>query len=131
MGYFDLGISLGLAIYGIIVGLLTFKDSFKEWFYGEVFEDTILGEAGEYLFFPNQNMIENSDAGKTFINVMAFLGIHLFLFALFMLVFTLIGGLLSPLIFLGVVVGPFIYYFVKRKRAKALAKLNEDEETSK
>lgn len=129
MGYFETGLTLGLFVYAVIIGLLTFKDSFKEWFYGELFEDTVFGSSGQYLFFPSENMIDKTNALNTFVNVASFLSIHLLLFAIFMVVFTIIGGLLSPLIFLGVVIGPFIYYLVKKKRAKR-EEQNEDEQSS-
>jgi fatty acid desaturase len=127
MGYFDIGLTLGLFFYGVIIAALTFNSKFKIWFYDELFEDTFLGEAGKYLFFPDKDdEISTLDA---IISVLVLILIHFLLFLGWIIIWILTGGILSPFLLLSAVVGPIIYYNSKRKKLKTETEESEEEET--
>lgn len=133
MGYFEIGLNLGLFVFAIYVGALTFNKTFREYFYGTLMEDSYLGDMGQYLFFPTEYDIENDSVGKRVLEILGLIAINFGIFALVLMVFTVLGAILLIPILLALIIGPFVYININKKRKqieleKEKASLADDEQ---
>lgn len=133
MGYFEIGLNLGLFVFAVYVGALTFNKTFREYFYGTLMEDSYLGDMGEYLFFPTEYQIENDNTSKRVLGILGLIGINFGLFIVVLIVFSIVGAILLIPMLLALIIGPFVYNNIRKKRKrieleKEKASLVDDEQ---
>lgn len=115
MGWFEIGLTAGYLVYAIFLGLLIFSKKFTEWFYINLLEDTILGSTGQFLYYPEEDDDE-AELPKRLVITLTHILLHLLIFAIWTIVFLLIGAILAPFIVLGIILSPLVFWFSKRKK---------------
>lgn len=124
MGYFEVGLLVGLLVYLLFIILLKKNEEFREFFYKEMLQDTILGEAGTVLLYPNESNEELTSAQRIFV-VSTFIALHILVALLLLIVFLVIGYVLAPFIIIGAIIGPIIYKNNKKKVAQKAEEYQE------